>query len=57
MTMTTLPIHAPALPKLWTLPTAAFRRAVHVLKVFAEVYAEAQQQAREAEKRYPFAGW
>lgn len=55
--MTTLPIHAPALPKLWTLPTTAFRRAAHVLKVFAEVYAEAQQQAREAEKRYPFAGW
>ena len=55
--MSTLRVHAPLLPKLWSFPHVAFQRTVHVLKVIADVFAEAQEQAREAERRYPRAGW
>ena len=54
--MSTLQVHAPAQPKIFTLAVIAFRRAAHVLKVYAEVFAEAQRQAEEAERRYPGTG-
>ena len=52
--MSTLRIHAPAMPKLWSLPAAMFARAVAVLTTAVDVYIEAQQLAQAAQKRYPY---
>ena len=48
--MTTLPIRAPI-----DLPFAGFARVIFFCKALIEVFAEAQQQASAAHKRYPFA--
>jgi hypothetical protein len=54
MTMTTLPLRdASSLPQF--SPAAAFSRVVAVFSAVIEIYAEALQQANDAEKRYPFA--
>ena len=50
--MTTLPIRAPTVPSL-----AGLARVLSYFKISIEVFAEAQQQAAEAHKRYPFAAW
>jgi hypothetical protein len=50
--MTTLPIRAPIMP-----PLAGLARVISYLNIAIEVFAEAQQQAVEAHKRYPFAAW
>ena len=55
--MTTLPIHAPSTPKILEWPRAAFTRTMAVALEMLDVFAEAQRQAREAEKRYPFTVW
>ncbi len=51
--MTALPIPANTLPSF--SPAALFARIAGVFSVFLDVYAEALQQASDAEKRYPFA--
>ena len=50
--MTTLPIRAPMVPSL-----AGLARLIAYLNIAIEVFAEAQKQAAEAHKRYPFAAW
>jgi hypothetical protein len=50
--MTTLPIRAPIVPSL-----AGFARVIAYFNIAFEVFAEAQQQAAAAHKRYPFADW
>ena len=50
--MTTLPIRAPIVP-----PLAGLARVILYFNIAIEVFAEAQQQAAEAHKRYPFAAW
>lgn len=50
--MTTLPIRAPIVP-----PVAGLARVISYLRIAIEVFAEAQQQAAAAHKRYPFADW
>ena len=50
--MTTLPIRAPVVPSL-----AGLARVLSYFYIAIEVFAEAQQQAAEAHKRFPFAEW
>ena len=50
--MTTLPIRASIVP-----PLAGFARVMSYLTIAIEVFAEAQQQAAAAHKRFPFAEW
>jgi len=50
--MTTLPIRAPIVPSL-----AGLARVSAYFTLAIEVCAEAQQQAAEAHKRFPFAEW
>ena len=50
--MTTLPIRAPIVA-----PLAGLARVISYFNIAIEVFAEAQQQAAEAHKRYPFAAW
>ena len=52
--MSTLRIHAPAMPKLWSLPAAILARAVAMLTTAIDVFTEAQRLAQEAQKRYPY---
>lgn len=55
--MTTLPIHAPAESKVLHWAHDALLRVKSFARNFMEAYAEAQQMAREANKRYPFTYW
>ena len=50
--MTTLPIRAPIMP---SLPGLA--RVLSCFNIAIEVFAEAQQQATAAHKRFPFTEW
>jgi hypothetical protein len=50
--MTTLPIRVPIVP-----PLAGLARVILYFNIAIEVFAEAQQQAAEAHKRFPFADW
>src|SRR5262245_57141361 len=50
--MTTLPIRAPIVPSL-----AGLARVLSYFNIAIEVFAEAQQQAAAAHKRFPFAEW
>jgi len=50
--MTTLPIRAPIVPSF-----AGLARLISYLDIAIEAFAEAQKQAAEAHKRYPFAAW
>ena len=52
--MSTLDVRHPALPKLWALPSIAFARAGRLAVLLIEVFDEAQEEARRAERRYPF---
>ena len=54
--MSTLTIHAPHAPKIWT-PLRGFAKVIAAIVMVAEVYAEAQQQSYEAKQRYPFTAW
>ena len=49
--MTTLPIRAPI------VPLAGLARVISYFNIAIEVFAEAQQQAAAAHKRFPFADW
>jgi hypothetical protein len=51
--MSTLPLRAPHVPQ----PLAGFTRVIAALATVIDVFAEAQQQAIAAHKRYPFADW
>jgi hypothetical protein len=51
--MSTLPLRAPHVPQ----PFTGFTRVLAALATVIEVFAEAQQQAIAAHKRYPFADW
>jgi len=53
--MSTLPIRAPYVPQVW--PLTGFGRVVSVLVTALDVIVEAQEQARAAHERYPFAEW
>lgn len=53
--MATLPVRASHLPEAWLLPR--FASIVSFMGAVIEVFAEAQDMARAAHKRYPFAGW
>ena len=53
--MSTLRIQAPRAPQIF--PLSGFGRVVSVLAAALDVIAEAQQRARAAHKRYPFADW
>src|SRR5207344_1801835 len=50
--MTTLPIRAPIVP-----PFAGLARVISYFNSAIEAFAEAQQQAAAAHKRFPFAEW
>ena len=50
--MTTLPIRAPIVP-----PLAGLAWVISYFAFAFEVFAEAQQQAAAAHKRFPFAEW
>ena len=50
--MTTLPIRAPIVPSL-----AGLARLLSYFNIVIEIFAEAQQQAAQAHKRFPFAEW
>jgi hypothetical protein len=50
--MTTLPIRAPIVPAL-----TGFARVTSYFNILIEAFAEAQQQAAQAHKRFPFAEW
>jgi hypothetical protein len=50
--MTTLPIRAPIVPSL-----AGLARVLSYIDFAIEVFAEAQQQAAQAHKRFPLAEW
>src|SRR5215467_12368520 len=50
--MTTLPIRAPIVPSL-----AGLARVLSYIDIAIEVFAEAQQQAAAAHKRFPLAAW
>ena len=52
--MTTYRIRATHVPEAWVFPN--FTRVVAFLNVALDVFAEAQQMARAAHKRYPFVG-
>ncbi len=55
--MTTLPLHAPYQPNIWTHISHFFSRVAAVTRTVLDTYAEAQDQAHEMEKRYPFTYW
>jgi hypothetical protein len=49
------PFSGAHVPHGWRLPD--FTRVTSVIKTAIDVFAEAQEQARAAHKRYPFADW
>ena len=51
--MSTLPLRVPHVPQ----PLAGFARVISAIATVIDVFAEAQQQAIAAHKRYPFADW
>jgi hypothetical protein len=51
--MSTLEIRAAHAPKAWLL-RRGFARAASVVLTVIEVFSEAQRQAHEAQRRYPF---
>jgi hypothetical protein len=51
--MSTLPIRASHLPEAWPLPR--FASIVSFMGAVIDVFAEADELARAAHKRYPFA--
>lgn len=56
--MSILETSAPSLPsKLWSAPYVALARIGSFLGVMVDTFAEAQEQAHEAERRYPFLNW
>jgi hypothetical protein len=55
--MNTLPIHAPSHPHLPQWVHDALTHLKEIAHKYADAYAEAQQMAREADKRYPFTYW
>ena len=50
--MTTLPIRAPIV-----LPLAGFAWVFSYCNILIEAFADAQEQAAQAHKRFPFAEW
>jgi hypothetical protein len=50
--MTTLPIRAPIVPSL-----AGLARVLSYIDIAIEVFAEAQEQAAAAHRRFPLAAW
>ena len=52
--MSTLSVRAPSVPKIFSLPAVALSRVIAFTFFMIDVYAEAQRQAAEAERRYPF---
>ena len=55
--MTTFAIHVPGQPKILLWAHDALVHLKEIAHKYAEAYAEAQQMAREADKRYPFTYW
>ena len=51
--MSTLDIRHPVLPKLWALPARVLARARAFLASAFDVFAEAQEAMRQAERRFP----
>lgn len=52
--MSTLPIHA---PRLASVHVPGFARVAAYVLTVIDVFAEAQELAAAAHKRYPFADW
>jgi len=55
--MTILPVQAPSAPRVLEWPRVALSHVAAAVSELLDVFAEAQRQAREAEKRYPFTVW
>jgi hypothetical protein len=51
--MSTLPFRIPHVPQ----PFTGFERVISAITTVIDVFAEAEQQASAAQKRYPFASW
>jgi len=51
--MSTLPLRVPHVPQ----PFVGFGRVISAVATVIDVFAEAQQLAAAAHKRYPFADW
>lgn len=43
--------------RLWSAPYTALVRVGSFLAVMVDTFAEAQEQAAEAERRYPYLNW
>ncbi len=54
--MSTLTVRAPHAPKLLS-PPGGIARAASVALMVLEIFGEAQSQAYEAKRRYPFMTW
>ena len=52
--MSTLPLNAPRVP---AFPTTGLSRAVAAVLLVIDAMNEAQEMARAAHKKYPFAAW
>lgn len=55
--MSTLIVRAAHAPKLLVSPLRAFARVASAALTVLEVFGEAQTQAYEAKRRYPFMTW
>ena len=55
--MTILPVQAPSTPRVLEWPRAVLSHMAAAVSELLDVFAEAERQAREAEKRYPFTVW
>jgi hypothetical protein len=55
--MSMVSIHAPNSPKIWRLPHVAMTRVVTLALEMIDILADAQRQAKEAERKYPFLIW
>jgi hypothetical protein len=53
--MSTLPIRAPHVASSWSFPSPW--RVISILATVVDVFAEAQRQAAEAQRRYSFMDW
>ncbi len=51
--MSALPLRLPHVPR----PMAGIGRVISAIAMVVDVFAEAQQQAIAAHRRYPFADW
>ncbi len=55
--MSVIETHAPALPKLWSVPYIVLSSVALYARAVSQTYSEALRMAHEAQRRYPFCNW